>query len=80
MDDNFPARVRAQSFLSLVCNGVGVIVGANLVGLIYKAATISPGNHDWPLLWLAPAALVALIMPLFALSFRVVKPVPGAAP
>ena len=74
------ARVRAQSFLSLVCNGVGVIVGANLVGVIYKAATISPGNHDWPLLWLAPAALVALIMPLFALSFRVVKPVPGAAP
>lgn len=71
VDGKFPreARVRAQSFLTLVTAGIGVLIGSNVAGLVYRANTVSPALHDWRMIWLIPAGIALLVMLMFAAAF-----------
>jgi hypothetical protein len=81
VDGNFPreARVRAQSFLTLITGGIGVLIGSNVAGLVYGANTVAPDLHNWRAIWLVPAGIALLVMLMFAAAFRVPNRSPAAA-
>lgn len=81
VDGNFPreARVRAQSFLTLITAGIGVLIGSNVAGLVYGANTVAPDLHNWRVIWLVPAGIAFLVMLMFAAAFRVPNRSPAAA-
>ncbi len=62
-------RAAAQGFLNFVTNGVGYFIGAFVSGRVVDAY-VTPGGHDWPEIWMVPAALAAMILALFAVLFR----------
>ena len=62
-------RAAAQGFLNFVTNGVGYFIGAFISGAVVDAYAV-PGGHDWRGVWLVPAAGAALILLVFAASFR----------
>jgi MFS family permease len=72
MDQLFDAtaRARAQSFLTMVTLGVGMLVGGNIGGLVYQANTASSSRHDWTAIWLVPAGLALVVAVGFAFLFR----------
>jgi nucleoside transporter len=62
-------RAAAQGFLNFVTNGVGYFIGAFVSGRVVDAY-VTPGGHDWPEIWMVPAAGAAMILALFAVLFR----------
>jgi len=64
------SRARAQSFLTLITQGIGIVVGSNIAGLVYGLHTDPAGGHDWRAIWLVPAAIAFVTMVVFALAFR----------
>ena len=74
------ARVRAQSFLSLITTGIGLLIGSNVAGLVYGWNTSSPVAHDWQVIWLVPAGIALAVMLLFAVTFHAPRAAPAGAP
>lgn len=70
-DERAGERVRAaaQGLLNFVTNGVGYFIGAFVSGAVVDAYAVA-GGHDWRGVWLVPAAGAALILVMFAASFR----------
>ena len=70
-DQRAGARVRAaaQGLLNFVTNGVGYFIGAFVSGRVVDAYAVT-GGHDWRGVWLVPAAGAAVILLVFAASFR----------
>jgi MFS family permease len=70
-DERAGERVRAaaQGLLNFVTNGVGYFIGAFISGAVVDAYAVT-GGHDWRAVWLVPAAGAALILLVFAASFR----------
>jgi nucleoside transporter len=63
-------RARAQSFLAMVTLGIGQIIGSNLAGAIYDHYVQPAGGHDWKMIWLVPAALSAVVLVIFLITFK----------
>jgi len=71
-------RAAAQGMLNFVTNGVGYFIGAFVSGRVVDAYRIGETAHDWRQIWLVPAAGAAVIVVIFALSFRTSRPRPQA--
>ena len=70
-------RGQAQGFLVLVTYGVGMLIGAQVAGNVYNrllGGATSLTLQRWPSFWVLPAAFAAVVLVLFALTFR-----PGGA-
>jgi MFS family permease len=63
-------RAAAQGFLNFVTNGLGYFIGAFVSGRVVDAYRVAGGGHDWRAIWVVPAAGAAVVLILFALSFR----------
>ncbi len=64
------ARARAQSFLALITQGIGTIIGANIAGMTYMHYSAGPMVHDWQKIWLVPAIISFLVLIWFVVAFR----------
>jgi nucleoside transporter len=62
-------RAAAQGLLNFVTNGVGYFIGAFVSGRVVDAY-VTPAGHDWPSIWMVPAAAAGIILLLFAILFR----------
>ena len=71
VDKRAPTDVRAaaQGLIAFVTLGVGWFLGSWASGRVVDAFAVS-GGHDWPRIWLVPAAGAASVLVLFALLFR----------
>src|SRR5881394_4096496 len=70
-------RGQAQGFLVLVTYGVGMLIGAQVAGNVYKALLGGAGSltlAQWPSFWVLPAGFAAVVLLFFAALFR-----PGGA-
>jgi len=65
-------RASAQGLLAFMTLGLGLFVGSEISGRIvaYYATPDATILHDWRSIWLAPAAMAAVVMVVFALFFR----------
>ncbi len=63
-------RAAAQGLLNFVTNGVGYFIGAFVSGGVVDAYARAGGGHDWRGIWLVPATAAAVILIVFAVSFR----------
>jgi nucleoside transporter len=76
VDQRADVRIRsaAQGLLTFVTWGVGMFIGAWASGRVVEAnAFLRPDGafgHDWPSVWLVPAAGALVVLLLFALFFR----------
>ncbi|MAX00068.1 MAG: MFS transporter [Sphingomonas sp.] len=73
------SRARAQSFLTLITQGIGIVIGSNIAGLVYGIYTDPAGGHDWRPIWLIPAAIAFATMVIFAITFREKVPPPTSS-
>jgi nucleoside transporter len=66
-------RAAAQGFLTLVTQGLGYLIGSWVSGAVVQAHAL-PAGHDWRGIWLVPALGAAVILLVFGLLFRPVRP------
>lgn len=80
-DRRAPLRVRgaAQGFLVLVTQGLGLGLGAQIIGRIVGAYELESGGHDWTMIWLIPCGFAAAVMLCFFALFRDDRPASGGA-
>jgi nucleoside transporter len=62
-------RAAAQGLITFLTYGVGMFVGSWLSGAVVQKATLTTG-HDWRSIWNFAAAVAAVVLVLFALTFR----------
>jgi nucleoside transporter len=72
-------RGQAQSFLVLVTQGLGMLLGAQLMSTIAERNT-SGDVRDWSTIWLLPCGFAAGILVVFVLLFRTPRTNAAAAP
>ena len=60
----------AQGLITLATYGLGMLIGFFIAGRITDVYTLTGGGHDWQHIWLYPAAFAALVLLLFAATFR----------
>lgn len=70
-------RGQAQGFLVFVTQGVGMLIGAQLSGMIHDSNKVGETVH-WQMVWLIPCIMAGVIMLLFAALFRDDTSVPEA--
>ena len=75
VDQRAPKEIRAQAqgLLVLVTQGLGMLIGAQVMTGIKAAHTISTDSkimHDWAAIWRAPATIAAVLLVLFLVMFR----------
>ena len=66
-------RGQAQGLFVLVSSGLGMLIGAQVAGRVYNTFLGSTGTlslADWQVFWILPAALVLLVLLLFAVGFK----------
>lgn len=71
VDKKAPTAIRgqAQGFLVLVTQGLGMLIGAQVVGQIVKSYTVGE-TENWQMIWLIPCVAAGVIAFLFFLLFR----------
>jgi nucleoside transporter len=62
-------KAAAQGLITLATYGVGMLVGFWAAGIIDDGYSVG-GAHDWKSIWLYPAAFAAVVLVLFAATFR----------
>ncbi|SEN46339.1 nucleoside transporter [Sphingomonas gellani] len=67
-------NAQAQGMLTLFTYGVGMLLGAQIGGILYAQLPATPSVADWHHLWWYPAIAAALIAILFQLTFRGNRP------
>jgi MFS family permease len=76
-----PARIRAsaQGLLVLVTQGLGMLIGAQIMGRVFAASTRSVVDAatgtkssvtDWAAFWWVPAIMALAVLVLFVLTFH----------
>ena len=76
VDKKAPKEIRAsaQGFIALVTYGFGLLIGAWVAGPVVKNFQIMQGSeivgHNWKIIWIIPAAMAAVVILVFALSFK----------
>ncbi|MEX2218729.1 MAG: MFS transporter [Phycisphaerales bacterium] len=63
-------RAQAQGLLVLVTQGLGLGVGAQVMGLVEKSARAADGAMDWRTFWLFPLVGAAIVAVAFFALFR----------
>ncbi len=66
-------RGQAQGFFVLITQGLGMLIGAQLIGYLvaWKTTTIGEvATIDWKSVWMYPAGFAAAILVIFVLLFR----------
>ncbi|MCC6730472.1 MAG: MFS transporter [Chthonomonadales bacterium] len=76
-------RGQAQGFLVLVTQGVGMLIGAQVAGLLVKANTVGAGTPAetvaWSSVWLIPCIAAGVILLIFLATFRESRRAPEGA-
>lgn len=72
VDKAAPARIRgqAQGFLVLITQGLGLGIGAQVIGRIVASNTGVDGVKDWQMIWLIPCVMAGAIALIFLLLFH----------
>ena len=66
-------RAQAQGFLVLVTQGLGMLIGAQVSGVLFNRIVIGEGQvlmKNWQQFWFIPAAAAAIVAVIFFLLFR----------
>lgn len=71
-DKKAPKHVRgaAQGFLVLVTQGLGLGLGAQIVGWLVNSYTADDGARDWRMIWLVPCLFALVVAIVFFLFFK----------
>jgi MFS family permease len=72
VDKRSPKEIRGQvqGFLVLVTQGLGMVIGQILMGVIVNSHTNAEKVTDWHSVWLLPCGFAAVIMVIFFALFR----------
>ncbi len=70
-------RGQAQSFLVIVTQGLGMLIGAQVMTRIVQANSPEGGTPDWAHIWLLPCLGAGAILLVFMLLFRAPKGAPA---
>ncbi|MEP2024754.1 MAG: nucleoside permease [Reichenbachiella sp.] len=60
----------AQGLITLATYGIGMLIGFWVAGKISDSYVNAQGLHNWKEIWFYPAGFAALILVVFALSFK----------
>jgi len=63
-------RASAQGLIAVFTHGAGMFVGSTLSGMVAQHYTSAAGVHDWKSIWLVPALMSAVLIPVFVALFR----------
>jgi len=63
-------RASAQGLHAVFTLGAGMFVGSWLAGVVAQSYTNAAGVHDWKSIWLVPAIMSAVLIPVFLALFR----------
>jgi nucleoside transporter len=63
-------RASAQGLHAVFTLGAGMFVGSWLAGVVAQNYTNAAGIHDWKSIWLVPAIMSAVLIPVFLALFR----------
>jgi nucleoside transporter len=63
-------RASAQGLHAVFTLGAGMFVGSWLAGVVAQNYTNAAGAHDWKSIWLVPAIMSAVLIPVFLALFR----------
>ena len=63
-------RGQAQGFFVLLTQGLGMLIGAQLMGVIYSRSQNEAGVVDWKSLWTFPAVFALVVLIIFVLFFK----------
>ena len=63
-------RASAQGLHAVFTLGAGMFVGSWLAGVVAQNYTNAQGVHDWKSIWLVPAIMSAVLIPVFLALFR----------
>ena len=63
-------RASAQGLHAVFTLGAGMFVGSWLAGVVAQNYTHAAGVHDWKSIWLVPAIMSAVLIPVFLALFR----------
>lgn len=66
-------RGQAQGFFVLLTQGLGMLIGAQLMGVIFAQQKNSDGVVDWKTLWTYPAVFALVVLIIFILLFKHTK-------
>ncbi len=76
VDNTAPKRIQAsaQGFITLITYGVGMLIGSLIAGWVAEGRQVVEAGtivgHEWPAIWLVPAAMSFGVLILFALLFN----------
>jgi nucleoside transporter len=59
----------AQGFITLATYGVGMLIGSYISGPIVDHWKTSDTTHNWQSIWLIPAAIAAVVLIVFLITF-----------
>jgi nucleoside transporter len=62
-------RSQAQGFYVLITQGLGMLIGAQLIQMLAKRASTDDGT-DWKMLWTYPAVFALIVLVIFVLFFK----------
>lgn len=72
VDKKAPSHLRgaAQGFIAFVTLGAGMFIGSLVFGRVLGAYELGAASHNWPAIWVVPAAFAAVVLLLFAVMFN----------
>lgn len=66
-------RGQAQGFFVLLTQGLGMLIGAQLMGRVFAMQKDEAGVVDWKTLWTYPAVFALVVLIIFVLLFKHTK-------
>ena len=75
VDNESGPRIRgqAQGFYVLLTQGLGMLIGAQLMGVVFARQKDGAGIVDWKTLWTYPAVFALVVLIIFVLLFKHTK-------